>query len=217
MNKNVQSDMLLKLWVMNRVEESAIFIGPDRQPVLDYILGQTPPVSVKTSYLTELVNTAFNYVWSLHVKNDSIQSIKFPNMIIPGLDYMCKEEYMQVQGMIFGALNQPDKYLAYLNYSRFSEIHPKNKSDQYQLKFVVIDSQTAKWEEVHLVSDDLYQMAIVRFYIVTVYHPQRISGTDCSLIYKAPTDEGWFKKIANYLGLHEVYYYSNPDDAEFIQ
>lgn len=217
MDKNVQDDMSLKQWVMNLVEESTIFIGPDRQSVLDYILGQTPPVSAKTSYLTELVNTAFNYVWSLHVKNDSVRSIKFPTMTIPGLDHMCKEEYMQVQDAIFGAINHPEHYLAGLNYSRINELHPKNKFGQYQLKFIVIDSQTAKWEEVHLVSDDLYQIVIVGFYIVSVYRPRKIDGTDCGLIYKASTDEGWFEKIANHLGLYNVYYHSNPNDAEFIQ
>ena len=217
MDKNIQNDTLLKQWVMNRVEESMIFTGPDRHSVLVRILDQTPPVSVKTSYLTELVNIAFNYVWSLQVKNNSIQSIKFPTMTIPGLDHMCKKEYMPIQDTIFGAINCPERYLAYLNYSGFNEIHPKNKSGQYQLKFVIIDSQTSKWEEVHLVSDDLFQIVIVGFYIVSVYNPPKIGKTGYGLIYKDPADENWFEKIVKHLGFTKVHYLSNPDDAEFIQ
>lgn len=217
MDKNIQNDTLLKQWIMNRVKESTIFIGPDRHSVLAHILNQTPPVSVKTSYLTGLINTAFNYVWSLQVKNNSIQSIKFPNMTIPGLDHMCKEEYMTIQDTIFGAINYPERFLAHLNYSQLNKLHPTNKSGQYQLKFVVIDSQTSKWEEVHLISDDLYQIAVVGFYIVSVYNPPKIDRTDYGLIYKSPTDENWFEKIVKHLGFTKVHYLSNPDDAEFIQ
>lgn len=217
MDKNIQNDMLLKQWVMDRIKESTIFIGPNRQSVLDYILGQTSQVSVKPSYLTELVNTAFNFIWSLQIKNDSVRSIRFPNMTIPGLDHMHKNEYMQVQDIIFGAINYPERYFAYLNYSGFNEIYPKNKFGQYRLKFIVIDSRTAKWEEVHLVSDDLYQIDIIGFYIVSVYKSQKISGTDYGLIYKSPTDENWFEKIVKHLGFTKVHYLSNPDDAEFIQ
>lgn len=213
MDKNTQTDMVLKHWVFELVETTSVQFGPDRQPVINYIMGQTPPVPVNSLYLLELINTAFDYVWSVHTRKDDVLSSKCPALKIPGLDHMSPEESNPIKDFIFGGINCPERFKAFIEYNKLDSIHPKNEAGQYQLKFLMIDGRTSGWSEIHLVSDNLYEITLAGYYIINMYNPEQLSQAGIGLIYKHPASETSIKDFIVRFGFTSCQLISYPDHA----